>query len=152
MSSWPIEQVAKWAADAGWRGIQLAEAVAMAIATSGGDDHHVSNPSYTEHLERRGLYGLTRAEADPTHPDELWHPNAATLAAYRHWQRSGSVWSWHPVWASGAGLEAYPVVRAVIEGKVRTPQTPGDRSWAGLIDYLSRFHGAMQANARRLRG
>jgi hypothetical protein len=149
MSTWGVAQVASWAGDAGWAGDGLSDAVALALASSGGDDHHVSNPSYTEALERRGLFALRRCEAPQLDPGDLFDPVANTKAAFAHWRDMGGVWSWHPVWASGAATDALPHVRAVLARPDLAARPGAPATAAKMLDYAGRFHTAMQQLTRR---
>lgn len=136
--------MAKWARDAGFSGDELHRAVAVAMASSQGDDHHVSNPAYLPSLERRGLWALRAAECPDVHPDALWNPATAAKAAYGAWAGAGRTWRWHPVYLSGASDEHVPLVRAVLTGKLREVTDPNALTFAGVLDRAVRLAQAMR--------
>ncbi|HLI74296.1 MAG TPA: hypothetical protein VKU86_10500 [Acidimicrobiales bacterium] len=148
MSTWGVARLADWCRSAGFAGDALVEAVAMAQAASGGDDHHVSNPSYIEALCRRGLFALRQCEAPHLSVGELFDPEKNTAAAFAHWRDMGGVWAWHPVWASGAATDALDHVRAVLERPGLAPAPGAAERAAQMLDYAGRFQVAM-AQLRR---
>lgn len=148
MSTWGVEQVAKWARGAGWRGDEIVTATALAMAASNGDDHHDSNPSMVPDLERRGLYALRSSEAPGIDFGTLFDPVVCTRAAHAFWRDMGGTWSWHPVWASGAAMAALPHVRAVLARPDQQPAAGAARTFAAMMDYRGKFQTAMQQQRR----
>lgn len=152
MSTWGVVQIARWAKEAHWTGAQLDTAVAVAMAYSGGNDHTVTNPAHVPALERRGLWGLTEAEAGPDYWPYLFDPTKAAQAAHRAWEEHGGSWAWHPVWASGAALRELPAVRAVLDAPGSGSETAQVTSFARRLDEHARLRDAMAQQARRLGG
>jgi hypothetical protein len=114
---WGSDAVARWATGAGWRGEALHDAVALAIAASGGADHYRSNPISTPGAERRGLWAL-RVDEVPAHvADDLWLPSVCAQVAHNLWSASDGSFAWHPVWISGAATAARPSVVAHLSGR-----------------------------------
>lgn len=150
MTRWNTAKVGQWARDAGWTGAELHHAVAVAMAASQGDDHHVSNPSYVPALERRGLWALRASEAPDLDADDLFNPVKNAAAAHAAWSDHGRSWSWHPVWVAGAADEHVGLVRAVLTGKLREPSDPATRNFLGMLDGQARLLQAMEQQRRHL--
>lgn len=119
MTQWSTHKVSEWARQAGWRGADVTEAVALAMAASNGADHATTNPSYKPELERRGLWQLTTAEAEAWDFGDLYDPLINAIAAKARWDRAGGSWLWHPVQWSGAMDNARDLVRATLGRRAR---------------------------------
>jgi hypothetical protein len=125
MTTWGTVQVAKWARDAGFTGEALYQAVAIAMAVTGGADHHVSNVGYTPELARRGLWALRADEWVGPVQGDLFDPAYAAKTLYAAWEAHGKTWGWHPGWTSGAAPAAVDTVRAMLNHpSASTPAGP----------------------------
>lgn len=148
MSTWHAAQVAQWVQAAGWKGDDITTATALAMAASGGDDHHTSNPSWVPALERRGLFALRACEAPALSPGELYDPVRNAKAAWAFWRDMGGTWAWHPVWVSGEAGRELEAVRAVLSSRRRPAVSGAPVTFAKLLDYASRFQTAMAQQRR----
>lgn len=116
VTAWGPHVVARFARAAGFNGEALHDAVALAMAASGGADHYSHNPIAHPGAERRGLWAI-RVDQVPTElAADLFDGADNARVARRLWEDSGGAFSWHPTWINGAAArEREWTVRALTQ-------------------------------------
>lgn len=99
---WVPAVVAGFAADAGWRGGDLVTAVAVALATSDGDDAYRDVQWPGPSVDRRGLFGIDVTVSFPDYVDRLYDPRENAQRAYVLWRHHGGTFDWSPVYVAGS--------------------------------------------------
>lgn len=140
-------QLAQLALDVGWRGDDVAVAVALALAVSGGQTDWHSEQRPGKGIRYWGLWGI---DTD-TYPGFLAHDlqNAGRTAqvAYALWTTHGPGWDWSPAWAgeawrehlAAAQLASLQPRRDVPVGDTPPPteEIGGTRAATGMIQELA---------------
>lgn len=121
---WPPEAVAYFAGRAGFTGDDLVDAVAVALAVSGGDDayHWTSSPAGAH--DERGLWGLDVITTPALADVNLYGPQTAAEAAYVAWTASGGCWEAVTAYGPSAYRQALPVARAAAASPTGTIPLP----------------------------
>lgn len=116
---WTPARVAGFAQAAGFRGAPLVDAIAVALATSGGDDAWHLEVGIGPVVDQRGLWGLDVA-AWPTYADQnLWRPSVAATAARALYRACGLSWGWAPAWRAG-------IAPAILTAAATAARQPSD--------------------------
>lgn len=137
---WDPETVAGWGKTVGWQGENLAEAVAVAMATSGCDDAYRAADPLGQQLDAIGLWGI---QMEPTGsawrlvnisshfpgwrgPEQprtynFYDPLTNAGAAFGLWTAAGG-WDWSPVGRAGTWRQYLEQGRAA----AAHPKPPGD--------------------------
>jgi hypothetical protein len=97
MGNLSAAQIAQYASNAGWSGSDLATAVAIALAESGGNPQAYNPETAAGAPVNKGSYGLWQIYLN-AHPeyagDNLYDPQTNANDAYEIWQNAGfSAWS-----------------------------------------------------------
>jgi Lysozyme like domain len=119
VTQWGASMVADIAGKAGFRGEELHDAVALALAASQGCDHYAHNPISAPGAERRGLWAIRVDEVPAGELPDLFNPSVSAAVARALWQLSGKSFGWHPAWISGEAMRVRPVVVLHLSGKGR---------------------------------
>lgn len=147
VTTWGVQQVGQWASAAGWKGDDLAYAVAVAMAGSNGADHAKVNPSYDVQLERRGLWLVRLLDMDEPQNVDLFDPVQNAAFAHTAWLERGQQWQWHPVALSGAADDALDYVREALQPNNRKTLGSNPSSFAVKVDILNRRVNALRSAA-----
>lgn len=147
MTTWGVQQVGQWASAAGWKGDDLAYAVAVAMAGSNGADHIKVNPSYDVQLERRGLWLVRLLDMDEPQNVDLFDPVQNAAFAHAAWLERGQQWQWHPVVLSGAADDALDYVREALRAARPDVSPVPTMSFRERLTRFASFHDAMSATA-----
>lgn len=142
VTSWGPKPIADWAQAAGFKGEELFDAVALALAVSNGADHYAHNAITAPGAERRGLWGIRRDEVPDDMPLDLHNPQHNARVARALWVASGGSFAWHPTWINGAATNLRPRVVVTL---TRRGVTPGVVSRLAFSDQLA--HAVSMANA-----
>lgn len=123
-----------------------ARAVAVALATSGGDtDYRLALP-YGTPVDRRGLYGIDVCAWPEIAGYLLDDPDVNTAAAFALWRAAGDSFSWTP-YATAAATDRFAgVARAAVDAPAteltfdaaQAAQLDAERArirGAGVVDY-----------------
>lgn len=129
---WVPAVVARFARGAGFAGDELVPAVAVALATSDGDDlwHQVNEPGPS--YDGRGLWGVDVVEAPELADLDLYDPRVNATAAHSLSAAAGGSLAWSPVFRSGAWR--WRLSEATEAVSVREPRQPVGS--AGALDVL----------------
>lgn len=119
MTAWGSAMVAKIAKGAGFGGEALHDAVALALAASGGADHYQHNPISSPGAERRGLWAIRVDEVPGGEAADLFNADVNAAIARALWELSSGTFGWHPAWVSGAAAQVRPAVVLHLGGKGR---------------------------------
>lgn len=97
-SPWILTQVAR---RAGWVGDELVDAVALALATSGGEDafRYVVDPGPL--VDQRGVWGIDVARIPEWASADLVDLDVNAAAAHSLYVVAGDSFDWSPVWRAG---------------------------------------------------
>jgi hypothetical protein len=109
--------VAGFAQRAGWRGGDLATAVAIALHASAGNDlaHDVAHPGPV--IDRRGLWAIDVAQHPDLLPLDLFRPEVNADAAHALYVGAGRAFTWSAHYVAGLADEA-------VTAAVRAAQRP----------------------------
>jgi hypothetical protein len=119
VTSWGPAGIAKFARDAGFSRSQVVDAVALALAVSGGADHYAHNPISSPGAERRGLWAVRVDEVPGELVADLFSPHDAAAVARALFQATSDSFAWHPGWITGAAAKLAPMVELSLSGKGR---------------------------------
>jgi Lysozyme like domain len=119
VTAWGSPAIATIAKAAGFSGDALHDAVALALAASGGADHYRYNPISLPGAERQGLWAIRVDEVPPDRIVDLFNANHCAAIARELWVASSKSFGWHPAWVSGAAAEVRPAVVLHLSGKGR---------------------------------
>lgn len=95
------EAVAFWAGTAGFVGTPLAEAVAVALAATGGEDAyhwHVGGPGSPDY---RGLWAIDVGTIHQFERVDMFDPRWCAWVARQLYDYAHHQWVWHPAWRNG---------------------------------------------------
>lgn len=116
MTLWSANNVAHFARGAGFVDQTQVDAVALALATTRGDDawHYVTG--FGPSVDQRGLWALDVAKVPWIAGLDLFSPATAASALRRLYEANLATLAWHPSYESPAFLRALPAAeRAVSE-------------------------------------
>jgi hypothetical protein len=143
MTQWGTAYVAQVARAAGFTGESLHDAVALAMAASGGADHYRHNPITVPGAERRGLFAIRVDEVPAELVADLFDPAANAGVARALYGLSGASFGWHPTWISGAAGRLRPAIVLHLAGKGRRNGPVSGQSWPVQKHYLVAHAEAM---------
>lgn len=98
-------QLAQLALDVGWRGDDVAQAVALALATSEGDPGWHSGSRPNRGIRYWGLWGIDLDTYPRMSVFDLTLAGRNAQCAYALWSTHGPGWDWSPVWSGEAWRE-----------------------------------------------
>lgn len=99
---WDDPSIAGFAYRAGFRSGDQATAVAIALATSGGDDAYEYSPLFGPRHHWVGLWGVDILEFPQFDASLMRNPVYCAEAAYFIWAATGTSWAWSQAFTSGA--------------------------------------------------
>lgn len=141
---WDLPAVVGFARDGGWRGDALAEAAAVAMAASGGDDALVDMPEIGGLSAAAGLWQVPVSDRTGFDVDSLLRPALNAAAAHRLYVEAANTWAWSAWWgAPGWDRWIDDAKAAVRDGR--------DRQWAndlGPVDRIRQSATAARDTAR----
>lgn len=117
VTQWGSLKVADFARAAGFSGGSLHDAVALAIAASGGADHYRHNPISAPGAERRGLWAIRVDEVPAEMVADLFDPAVNAGVARALYGLSGATFGWHPTWINGTAAHVRPAVVAHVTSR-----------------------------------
>jgi hypothetical protein len=111
---WSAYGVAGFARAAGFVGMDLVDAVALALATSHGDDayHHVSEPGPT--VDERGLWGIDVVQYPGLAQRDLFDPAVNAGAAMMLAHTAEGPFNWSPVWRAGVPTDCFAAATGAV--------------------------------------
>lgn len=119
-----IAQLVQLAQIAGWSGEDLATAVAIALAESGGNPNAYNPETGAGAAQGKGSYGLWQIYLS-AHPEDasgnLYDPPTNANDAYRIYSAAGNSFSPWSTFKSGAYLAQMPAVGLVVAGGALIP-------------------------------
>lgn len=131
---WTPEAIVGFAHTAGFRGAVLTDAVAIALASSGGDDalRHLGPAGYQS--DTRGLWQIDVARLTGFGKGNLYDPIRNAKAAYRLWNAYEKGWDWNYAYNAGTWQGCLLVASKATKAASRTQPA----SWLpqGLVDAL----------------
>jgi len=147
VSTWGAQGVARFARAAGFRGESLHDAVALALAASGGADHYRYNPISAPGAERRGLWALRVDEIPAELLGDLFDPthNGAVVRAL--WEASGESFAFHPTWINGQAAQRRAYVPQALRGNAKHSENVPVQSFR---DHMGRLLARAQAFGQTL--
>lgn len=98
---WDLPAIAGFAEQGGFRRDQLAEAMAVAVVASSGDDALVDAPLFGDLPTTAGLWQIPVGPATGFDIDSLLQPTVNARAAHTLWREAGRSWSWSPAFLTG---------------------------------------------------
>lgn len=129
---WPADVVARAALDAGYRKTDAITAVAVALATSRGDDQfNVRYPTGCRYLYV-GAWGIPGPLPCDDVPPALWTLRGSAKAAYGLSGASGDDWEWSAAWRLGAHTHWLGIARAAVDRPSPGFETTGAELFAPL--------------------
>ena len=124
MVIWTGYGIKGFALDAGFPTDHLPDAIAVAWATSEGDDKYRSSYGDPPVVDARGLWGIDLV-AFPTYENrDLFDPRQNARVAYDLWLDHHRSFSWSPVWVAGIDLETYRLSGAIAMSSRRGDTVP----------------------------
>lgn len=113
---WDLPAIAGFAQQGGFRRDELAEAMAMAVVASQGDDSLIERDMFGDFPSRVGLWQVPVGDAVGFDERSLLQPALNAAAAHVLWKADGQSWSWHPSFLTGRWRDivdnAWEVVRS----------------------------------------
>lgn len=141
---WDLPGLAGFAEAGGWRRDGLAEAVAVAMAVSGGDDALVDLPPFGVVPATVGLWQVPVSDQIGFDVDTLLRPALNAAAAHLLWKEAGETWTWSPGWGAPGWDRWLDDARRVVTSGVRR-QAAAD---LGSMDRIRQSAGAAADTAR----
>jgi hypothetical protein len=141
---WDLPGVVGFARDGGWRHDTLAEAAAVALAASGGDDALVDMAEIGGLSATAGLWQVPVSDRVGFDVDSLLRPALNAAAAHRLYVEAGGTWAWSAWWGA-PGWDRY---LADAQAAVKAGR---DRQWAndlGPVDRIRQAAGAAADTAK----
>lgn len=114
------EQVAWVVLEAGWRGEDAVVAVALALATSGGDSGYASGTVAGQPPDRIGLWGVSVARYPGLAGFDLTDPIISARTAWKLWHVSEHTWAWCEAWTGEGYVATLGRARAAVARPSRT--------------------------------
>lgn len=111
--------MARFARGVGFEGETLHDAVALALAASGGADHYAYNPISAPGAERRGLWAIRLDELPEGLEGDLFDPAHNARVARALWALSSQSFDWHPAWINGQAAMRRAYVPQALAGNQR---------------------------------
>lgn len=99
---WDDPSLAGFAQRAGWEGGDVNVAVAVILATSGGDDAYGYQPPYTPGHTYVGLFGIDTGAYPQFDGSLMRNPIYNAEAAFTLWTQAGKSFKWNQAFTSGA--------------------------------------------------
>lgn len=126
---WGPGAIAGFGDAAGWSGDELVQAVAVALAASGGDDLHTSRPFLGSAELLVGLWQVPAFASDGDTWQVLLDPYVNANAAQALYTAAGGSWAWSPGWQSGRWRQWREIAAQTVTSDVRadTLISPGTR-------------------------
>ena len=134
--NWTVARVAGFAADAGFRGDALVEAVAVAWATSGGNDQWSYRQDPGPQTDQRGLWGIDVVKYPRDAALDLLRPQVAAQAAFTEYVMADGSWEWSATWRAGITPDVWAVARSAAEhpSRVQSATNPRSQLGSGTLD------------------
>lgn len=145
MSTWGAQGVARFARAAGFKGEALHDAVALALAASGGADHYAYNPISAPGAERRGLWAVRVDEQPAELVGDLFDPSHAARVARALWEGASQSFGWHPTWINGQAAIKRAYVPQALRGNAAHADSVPVRSFS---DHMVRLLARAEAFQR----
>lgn len=114
MTTWNTDAVIGFVRKAGFTGIPLNQATAIALATSDGDDAYYVTTDAPGHGPWVGLFGIEDNSTQNPKGVKLLDPVANARLAYNLWRSNGKSWDWSPQYVSGEWKGKLAGVRATL--------------------------------------
>lgn len=148
---WAAVELARFARGAGFHRDDVPEAVALALATSGGIDTYDFRTGLAGCGHYMGLWGVDVDRWPWAGDRDLHVPHHAAAVAYELTQHHGG-WHWSPVWALGHHVHyvEHAAVEASREMAAQTPAEPVtfNRSHDMIGDALASMRAGIVAAQR----
>lgn len=139
VSTWGAQGIARFARLVGFKGELLHDAVALALAASGGADHYAHNPISAPGAERRGLWALRVDEQPDELVGDLFDPAHNAAVARALWERSSGSFSYHPAWINGQAAQRRAYVPQALAGNAKHNENVPALSFRGhMVRLLAR--------------
>lgn len=119
MSTWGAQGVAQFARAVGFKDDALHDAVALALAASGGADHYAYNPISAPGAERRGLWAIRLDEQPDELRGDLFDPRHAAGVVRALWEASSRSFDFHPTWINGQAAIKRAYVPQALAGNAK---------------------------------
>jgi hypothetical protein len=128
---WDLPAIAGFAEQGGFLRDQLAEAMAIAVVASSGDDSVVEAPMFGDLPVTAGLWQVPVADRVGFDIESLLQPTVCARAAHTLWKEAGKSWAWSPAYLTGRWTlvidNAWEVVRSGQRRQLAATLGPRDR-------------------------
>lgn len=138
---WDLPAIAGFAEQGGFRRDELAEAMAVAVVASQGDDALVDAPMFGDLPVSVGLWQVPTSDRIGFDVDALLVPATNARAAHTLWREAGQSWSWSPAFLTGRWQN-------IIDNAWETVRSGRRRQQAATVGPIDRAAGS----ARRVIG
>lgn len=130
---WDLPAIAGFASQGGFRREDLAEAMAVAVVASQGDDTVVEASLFGDLPTTVGLWQIPASDAIGFDIDSLLQPGINARAAHTLWREAGESWAWAPAYLTGRWKLVIDNAWDVVRSGKRTQQAAS----VGSIDRLA---------------
>jgi hypothetical protein len=128
---WDLPAIAGFAEQGGFRRDELAEAMAISVVASQGDDALVEAPLFGDLPTTVGLWQIPIDDRTGFDIASLLQPTINARAAHTLWKAAGQSWTWSPAYLTGRWQlvidNAWDVVRSGQRRQLAATLGPGDR-------------------------
>lgn len=139
---WDLPAIAGFAEQGGFRRDQLAEAMAIAVVASQGDDALVEASLFGDLPVVAGLWQVPVADRVGFDVDSLLQPTINARAAHTLWKEAGQSWEWSPAYLAGTW-------RIVIDNAWDVVRSGQRRQLAATLGPVDRIGGSARRTAQR---
>jgi hypothetical protein len=141
---WDLPAIAGFAEAGGWRREALVEAVAVAVAASGGDDALVDEVPTGAGPVTVGLWQVPADGGVGFDEESLLRPALNAAAAHRLYVDAGNTWTWSTWWGA-PGWDRYMADAKAAVASGRRRQTASE---IGPVDQIRQSAGRAAQTAR----
>ena len=149
---WDLPAIAGFAEQGGFRRDQLAEAMAVAVVASQGDDTLLEVPMFGALPATAGLWQVPVGPAIGFDEHSLLQPALCARAAHTLWREAGESWAWSPAYLTGRWRLVIDNAWEIVRSGKRTQQA----ATLGPVDRLAgsarRARSASGLTAEQLSG
>ncbi len=114
------EQAAWVVLRVGWRGDDAVVALALALATSGGNSSYGAETATEPALRRRGLWGIDLDRYPGVQKFDLADPMVTGVVAMQLWHATDRRWDWSQAWTGQGYVQYLGRARAAVAAPSKT--------------------------------